>query len=168
MKTFKGKPITLLGDALKVGDKAPDFKVVDNHLEEVNLSDFTNDYLVISVVPSLDTAVCDLQTKSVNEELLVTNHVDLKVLTISMDLPFAQARWVDQEELEGIVTLSDYLYKDFGMKFGVLIEELNLLARSVFVLNKKREVVYKLEVDEMTQHLDFDLLLNFINELPGK
>lgn len=168
MKTFKGKPMTLLGDKLKVGDKVSDFKVVNGNFEEVHLSDFKNEYLLISVVPSLDTAVCDLQTRTVNEELLKNEKLDIRVVTISNDLPFAQNRWANEEELEGVTILSDYLHNDFGKKFGVLMEENMLLARSFYVLNKKRELIYMLEVNEQTQHLNYDELLEFINELPGK
>lgn len=168
MKTFKGKPVTLLGDPVNVGDKVQDFKAVDGNLDVVNLSDYKNDYLLISVIPSLDTAVCDLQTRTVNEEILKNDNIDIKVITISNDLPFAQNRWANEEELEGVTLLSDYLYNDFGMKFGVLIKENKLLARGFYLLNKKREVIFKLDVNEQGQHLDYDKLLNFINELPGK
>lgn len=167
MKTFKGKQVTLVGSELMVGDIAPNFKVTNNQLEEVSLSDYQNDYIVISVIPSIDTPVCDLQTKTVNNELL-TDRLDLAIITISMDLPYAQKRWLNHEELEGNILLSDYKYRDFGEKYGVLMQENNLLARTLFVLNKKREVIFKLDVEEMGQHLDYDLLVNFLNELPGK
>lgn len=168
MKTFKNKPITLVGKELQVGDIAPNFKAMNNHLEEVSLSDFKNEYIVINVVPSLDTPVCDLQTKTVNNELLSVTNIDIKVLTLSNDLPFAQAKWVINEEFEGIVALSDYLYHDFGTKYGLLIKELNLLARELFVLNAKREIIFKLETNEMTQHLDYEKLIKFIHTLSGK
>lgn len=168
MKTFKGKPVTLAGEQLKVGDIAPNFTVTNNQLEDLSLNDFKNDYVIISVIPSIDTPVCDLQTKTVNNELIGINNLDLAILTISMDLPFAQRRWLNAEELEGNIILSDYNYRDFGLKYGVLMTENNLLARTIFVLNKKREIIYKLEVDEMNQHLDYDLLVNFLNDLPGK
>lgn len=168
MKTFKGKPVTLVGEQVKVGDKVSDFKVVNINFEPTHLSDFKNEYILISVIPSLDTAVCDLQTKTINEELLKNDKIDIKVITISNDLPFAQNRWVNDEELEGVTILSDYLYGDFGQKFGVLMKENKLLARVFYVLNKKREVIFMLDVNEQGQHLDYDKLLNFINELPGK
>lgn len=168
MKTFKGKPVTLIGEQVKVGDKVADFKVLNGNLDEVQLSDFKNEYLLISVVPSLDTAVCDLQTKTVNEEILKNDKIDIEVITISNDLPFAQSRWANEEELEGVIILSDYLYSDFGKKFGVLMEENKLLARVFYILNKKREIIFMLDVNEQGQHLDYDKLLNFINELPGK
>ena len=168
MKTFKGKPVTLIGEQVKVGDKVADFKVLNGNLDEVQLSDFKNEYLLISVVPSLDTAVCDLQTKTVNEEILKNDKIDIEVITISNDLPFTQSRWANEEELEGVIILSDYLYNDFGKKFGVLMEENKLLARVFYILNKKREIIFMLDVNEQGQHLDYDKLLNFINELPGK
>lgn len=168
MKTFQGNPITLVGEKLQIGDKAPNFKAVTSNLKEVSLSDFNNDYLVLNVVPSLDTQVCDLQTKTINEEVIKNEEIDIRVLTISNDLPFAQSRWKNEEELEGIITLSDYLYHDFGNKYGTLIKENKLLIRAVYVLNNKREIIYYLDVDELTQHLDYDKLLKFINEIPGK
>lgn len=168
MKTFQGNPITLISNQLKIGDKAPNFKAVAANLKEVSLSEFPNEYLVINVVPSLDTAVCDLQTKTINEEILKNESLDINVITISNDLPFAQNRWKNEEELEGITILSDYLYNDFGEKFGLLIKENKLLARSIYILNQKREIIYMIDVEEQTQHLNYDSLLDFINKLPGK
>lgn len=168
MKTFKGKQITLIDKEIKVGQKAPNFKVTNFQLEDVTLDDFKNDYLVISVIPSIDTPVCDLQTKTINSEISNYPNLDIAVITISMDLPFAQQRWVNDEEMEGSIVLSDYHYRDFGFNYGVLIEEIKILARTVFILNKKREVIFKLDVEDMSQHLDYDLLVNFIKELPGK
>lgn len=167
MKTFQGNPITLIKEQLKKGEKASDFKAVSGNLKEVSLSDFSNEYIIINVVPSLDTAVCDLQTKTINEEIIKNENLDIKVITLSNDLPFAQNRWKNEEELEGITILSDYLYNDFGEKFGLLINENKLLARAVYVLNKKREVIFMIDVNEQTQHLNYDELLDFINELPG-
>lgn len=168
MKTYKGKPVTLIEGTLNIGDQAPNFRMVNNQLEDVTLADFKNDYIVISVVPSIDTPVCDLQTKTINSEVLKYHDLDIETITASMDLPFAQQRWINDEELEGSIILSDYNYRDFGRKYGVLIEELMILARAVFILNKKREVIFKLDVEDMSQHLDYDLLVNFIKELPGK
>lgn len=164
MKTFKGKPITLLGEEKKVGDIAPNFVVIDNDLNEVSSKDFKTDYVVINVVPSLDTAVCDLQTRTINIELNAFNN--LEVLTISNDLPFAQKRWCGNVGMENMKTYSDYLKLDFGKKYGVYIEELGLLARSIFVLNQKRQIIYVEYKDEMSQHLDYDSFLDFIKKLP--
>lgn len=168
MKTFKGELVTLLGNKLNVGLKVEDFTVVNNQLEKVNLSNFKQDYLVINSVPSLDTPVCDLQTKTLNEEVIKEDDFLIEVITISNDLPFAQNRWKEEHDLDMAVILSDYNYHDFGMKTGLLMEENKLLARSVFILNKKREVIYLQVADEMSKHLDFDEILNFIKELPGK
>lgn len=166
MKTFKNKQINVLGTVLKVGDQAPNFKAVNNSMEEVTLSNFDSKYLVLNVVPSLDTTVCDLQTTTVNQELAQKDNIT--VLTLSNDLPFAQARWCGDKGLDNVITLSDYRYHDFGMKYGTLIEELKLLARAIFVLDEDRKVVYVEYGDEMAQHLNYDSLLAFIETLPGK
>ena len=168
MKTFQGSLISFETNQLKIGDKALNFKALDGNLKEVNLDDFKNKYIILNVVPSLDTAVCDLQTKTINEEMMKKDDLDIKVITISNDLPFAQNRWKNEEELEGITILSDYLYHDFGTKYGTLIKENKLLSRILYVLNQKREVIFMLDVKEQGQHLDYDKLIDFINELPGK
>lgn len=162
MKTMKGNPITVLGEVLHVGDIAKDAVLVNQNLGETKLSSFKNDYLVISVVPSLDTSVCDLQTRQINERLASYKHVD--VITISNDLPFAQKRWCGAAGLN-IVTLSDHKDLDFAMKYGVLIQELRLLARSIFVLDKHRKVLYVEYLDEMSQHPNYDRLFEYIESL---
>jgi thiol peroxidase len=164
MKTFKGKPITLLGDAKKVGDIAPDFKVLNNKNEYKHLNDFKSRYVILNVVPSLDTTVCDMQAKTLNLELSERN--DLMILTISNDLPYAQVRWCGNSGIHNVITLSDYLDLDFAHKYGVYIKELRLLARSVFVLDQDRKIVYLEYVDEMSQHLNFDNLISFVKKLP--
>lgn len=168
MKTYKGKPVTLVNKILSVGEKAPNFRVVNNQLEDITLEDFKNNFLVISVVPSIDTPVCDLQTKTIISEVNKYPNLDIEVITISMDLPFAQQRWINDEELEGSIILSDYNYRDFGFSYGLLMDEIKILARAVFILDKKRTVIFKLDVEDMSQHLDYDLLANFIKALPGK
>ncbi|MCK9235365.1 MAG: thiol peroxidase [Acholeplasmataceae bacterium] len=164
MKTFKGKPITLIGETKKVGDQALDFKAINNKGEYQNLSDFKSKYIILNVVPSLDTTVCDRQTRTINQEL--ADLEDVTVLTLSNDLPFAQARWCGNAGLDNIIALSDYIDLDFGNKYGTYIKELRLLARSVFVLDKDRKVIYVEYADEMSQHLNFDQLLNFMRNLP--
>lgn len=164
MKTFKGKPITLLGETKKVGDLAPDFKALTIKNEVAHLSDFKSRYIVLNVVPSLDTTVCDLQGRTVNKEL--AGRDDIIVLTLSNDLPFAQARWCGNPGLENVITLSDHYDLDFANQYGVHIKELRLLARSVFVLNEKREVIYVEYVDEMTNHIKYDDLIQFVKNLP--
>ena len=164
MKTFKGKPITLVRDIKKVGDKAPDFTVLSNKYEPIKLSDFKTRYIVLNVVPSLDTTVCDRQARTVNKEL--SEREDVLVLTISTDLPYAQARWCGNSGLPNVVTLSDYIDLDFGNQYGTLIKELKLLARSVFVLDEDRKMIYVEYVNEMSQHLNYDQLIPFVKELP--
>lgn len=167
MKTFQGNPITFTNEQLNKGDKALDFKTVNGSLKDVHLNEFSNEYIILNVIPSLDSAVCDLQTKTINEEIMRNESLDIKVITISNDLPFAQNRWKNEEELEGITILSDYLYHDFGKKFGLLINENKLLARAIYILNQKREIIYMIDVNEQTQHIDYDSLFDYINELPG-
>jgi thiol peroxidase len=164
MKTFKGKPVTLLGETKKVGDKAPDFKALTTKNEMVHLKEFSQKYIVLNVVPSLDTTVCDLQGRTVNRELASRN--DCLVLTISNDLPFAQGRWCGNSGLENVITLSDYLELDFAHKYGVLMKENRLLARSVFVLDQSRKIIYAEYVDEMTTHINYDQLIGFVKQLP--
>ncbi len=164
MKTFKGKPITLLGETKHVGDTAPNFKALNVNNETVHLSNYKSRYVILNVVPSLDTAVCDRQARTVNKELAERN--DVIVLTISNDLPFAQARWCGNSGIENVITLSDYLDLDFAHKYGTNIKELRLQARSVFVLDQHRKIIYLEYVDEMSQHLNFDDLLSFVKKLP--
>jgi len=164
MKTFKGKPVTLLGETKKVGDNAPDFKALTTKNEMVHLKEFNQKYIVLNVVPSLDTTVCDLQGRTVNRELASRN--DCLVLTISNDLPTAQSRWCGNSGLENVITLSDYLELDFATKYGVHMKENRLLARSVFVLDEKRQVIYVEYVDEMSTHINYDQLIGFVKQLP--
>lgn len=166
MITFKGKTVTLEGKMLKVGEVAPNFKVVDYNYNETELKKLKNQYIVINVVPSLDTPVCDIQTSTIYEEVFKISNKDIDVITISNDLPFAQLRWIETHELEDAKVFSDYLYNEFGLNYGALVKENKLLLRSVFVLNHKREIVYLEYAQEITQHLDYDKLLNFINNLP--
>jgi thioredoxin-dependent peroxiredoxin len=164
MKTFKGKPITLLGETKKVGDLAPDFKALSIKNEVKHLSDFKTKYVILNVVPSLDTTVCDVQARTVNLEL--SERSDISVITVSNDLPFAQSRWCGNAGLPNVITLSDHLELDFANKYGTNIKELRLQARSVFVLDEQRKIVYVEYVDEMSQHLNFDNLLTFVKQLP--
>lgn len=154
--TFKEQPMTLLGDEVKAGDKAPDFTVLANDLSEKSLDDFQGVRL-ISVVPSLDTGVCDAQTRRFNEEAEKLDQVT--VLTISADLPFAQKRWCGSAGLDKAVTLSDHRDLSFGKAFGTAIEELRLLARAVFVVDSNDKVAYVEYVSEATNHPDYDAAL---------
>jgi thioredoxin-dependent peroxiredoxin len=152
--TFKGNPVTLVGNEVKVGDTAPDFKVLANDLSEVTLADTKGYVRIISVVPSLDTGVCDAQTRRFNEEAAKLDNV--KVLTISVDLPFAQKRWCGANGIENVQTLSDHRDVSFGQAYGVLIKELRLLARAVFVIDSNDKVTYVEYVNEVTDHPNYE------------
>ncbi|KIL43849.1 thiol peroxidase [Jeotgalibacillus soli] len=151
--TFKENQVTLLGSEVKVGDKAPDFTVLANDLSSVTLGDSKGTVRLISVVPSLDTGVCDAQTRRFNEEAAELGNV--KILTISVDLPFAQRRWCGANGIENVQTLSDHRDLSFGKAFGVAIEELRLLARAVFVVDSNDVVTYTEYVSEATDHPDY-------------
>lgn len=155
--TMKGNPLSLVGNEIKVGDIAPDVTLVANDLSEVKLSSFLGKKVIISVVPSLDTPVCDLQTKRFNQE--ASKFSDIVVLTVSKDLPFAQKRWCGAVGVSAVKTLSDYR-SNFGEIYGVLIKGLNLLARSVFVIDEKGKVVYTQLVKEVTSEPNYDDVLN--------
>ncbi|QPC47229.1 thiol peroxidase [Mangrovibacillus cuniculi] len=152
--TFKNNPVTLLGNEVKVGDKAPNFTVLANDLSEVTLDSSKGKTRLISVVPSIDTGVCDQQTRKFNEELSSVENVE--VLTISVDLPFAQKRWCASNGLENVHTLSDHRSLSFGEAYGVHIQELRLLARAVFVVNANDEVTYVEYVSEATNHPNYE------------
>jgi thioredoxin-dependent peroxiredoxin len=155
--TFKGNPVTLAGGTVKEGDKAPDFTVLANDLSEVSLKDSAGKVRVISVVPSVDTGVCAQQTHRFNEE--ASNLDGVQVLTISVDLPFAQKRWCGAEGIENLQMLSDHRDLSFGQAYGVHIEELRLLSRSVFVIDADDRVVHADIVSEVTEHPDYDAAL---------
>lgn len=156
--TMKGNPLTLVGEEVKVGDLAPDFEVLANDLSPVKLSDYMGKIRVISVVPSLDTPICDIQTRKFNEQAGALGE-DVVVLTISMDLPFAQERWCGAAGIENVTTLSDHRSAEFGKAYGVLIEELRLLARAVFVVDGEGIIRYKEIVRELTNEPDYDLAI---------
>ncbi len=162
--TFKGGPMTLLGPEVKVGDKAPDFKAVDNGMQLATLDSFRGKVKIISSVPSLDTPVCDMETRRFNEEAgkLPDNVV---VLTVSMDLPFAQKRWCAAAGVEKVKTLSDYQSRSFGMAYGVVIKELQLLARAVFVVDDQDMIRYIEIVPEVTKEPDYDRVLSAVKAL---
>lgn len=155
--TFVNKPVTLLGKEVKVGDKAPNFTVLANDMQPVSLSDSKGTVRIISVVPSLDTGVCDQQTRKFNVEASKLENVN--VLTISVDLPFAQKRWCAASGLDNVQTLSDHRDLSFGEAYGVVMKERRLLARSVFVVNSNDEVVYVEYVSEGTNHPNYEAAL---------
>ena len=152
--TFKGNPMTLLGPGLSVGDAAPDFTVVDNGLAAVSLASYAGKIKIISAVPSLDTPVCDTETRRFNQEA-ASLPGDAVVLTISLDLPFAQKRWCGAAGIDKVITLSDYRDRAFGMAYGVLIKELLLLTRAVFVVDAANIIRYIEIVPEVTGEPDY-------------
>ena len=156
--TFKGNPLTLIGPEIKVGDTAPDFSVLANDLSPATLADYKGKVLIIAAVPSLDTPVCDMETRRFNTEAAKLGDA-VKVLTVSMDLPFAQARWCGAAGIDAVQTLSDHAQASFGEKWGVLIKELRLLARSVFVVGKDGKVKYVEYVKEVTEEPNYDAAL---------
>jgi thiol peroxidase len=161
--TFKGNPLTLTGSLPKVGQKAPDFEVLSNDLSPIKLSAFKGKTLVICSVPSLDTSVCDTEIRKFNEQATSLGE-DVAVLAISMDLPFAQKRWCGAAGIKNVQTLSDHRDASFGRAYGVLINELRLLARAVFVVDKKGVIRYIQLVDEMTNEPDYDAALKAAKE----
>ncbi len=152
--TFKGNPMTLVGPELKVGDVAPDFAVVDNSLAPATLATYVGKVKIISAVPSLDTPVCDTETRRFNQEA-ASLPGNIVVLTVSLDLPFAQKRWCGAAGIEKVVTLSDYRDRSFGLGYGVLIKELLLLTRAVFVLDADNIIRYIQIVPEVTAEPDY-------------
>jgi thiol peroxidase len=161
--TMQGNPLTLSGDELKVGDQAPDVELLGNELNPVKISDYQGKVVVISVVPSLDTPVCDLQTRRFNSEAAALGQ-EVAILTISMDLPFAQARWCGAAGAEAVVTLSDHREAAFGQAYGQLIKELRLLARAVYVLDRDQKITYIQQVGELTQEPDYEAVLAAVKE----
>jgi len=156
--TIFGNPLTLLGKGVDVGQKAPDFQVLDNELNAKSLADYSGKVLIIAAVPSLDTPVCDMETRRFNTEASKLGE-NVRILTISMDLPFAQKRWCAAAGIDRVTTLSDHRDASFGVSWGVLIKELRLLARSVFVVGKDGLVKYAELVPEATHQPDYDAAL---------
>lgn len=162
--TFKGNPVTLLGNEIKVGDKAPDFTVLDNGLNPKKLSDYKGKVKILSVFPSVDTSVCSKQNRRFNEEAAGLSN-DIEILAISNDLPFALNRFCDAEGIDKVTTLSDHKDVDFGTKYGFLIEELRLLARGVVVVDQNDEVKYVEYVPEIGNEPDYESALNAAKSL---
>ncbi|TCZ74271.1 thiol peroxidase [Paenibacillus albiflavus] len=162
--TFKGSPLTLIGPEIKVGDKAPDFTVNQSLLQEATLADYTGKIKLISVVPSLDTGVCDAQTQRFNSEAAGLGD-NVIILTISADLPFAQARWCGATGVDRVITLSDYKSNSFGKAYGVLIKEFQLDMRSIFVIDANDTVQYVEYVSEMTEHPNYEAAIAAVKAL---
>jgi len=164
--TLAGNPLTLAGNELKVGDKAPAFTVLDKDLSEVKLSDFSGKVKIISVTPSLDTPVCDLQARKFNAEAVALGDM-VAVINISMDLPFAIARFCTSAGIKNIRTLSDHRDTSFGHAYGVLIKELRLLSRSLFVIDQSDLIRYIELVPEITNQPDYDQALAEARKVRG-
>ena len=162
--TMQGNPLTLVGSELNIGDAAPDIEVLDNDLNPVKLSNYKGKVCIVSTVPSLDTPVCDMETRRFNQEAANLGD-DIVILTISTDLPFAQKRWCGAAGVEKVVTLSDHREAAFGDASGVLIKELRLLARAVFVVDKSGVVRYVQLVKEITEEPDYDAVIAAAKEL---
>lgn len=159
-----GNPVTLTGAQLRVGDKAPDFTVLDGNLKEIRLKDFEGKIKVISVTPSLDTPVCDMQARRFNQEAAQLPD-SVVILNISMDLPFAISRFCTTAGIDKVKAYSDHRDASFGNAYGVLIKELRLLARSIFILDKDNIICYIEIVPEVTSHTDYDKALKEVSSL---
>ena len=162
--TMRGNPLTLVGSELNIGDAAPDAEVLDNDLTPVKLSNYKGKVCILSTVPSLDTPVCDMETRRFNQEAANLGD-DIVILTISTDLPFAQKRWCGAAGVEKVATLSDHRDAAFGNAYGVLIKELRLLARAVFVVDKEGVVRYVQLVKEIAEEPDYDAVIAAAKEL---
>jgi thioredoxin-dependent peroxiredoxin len=162
--TMKGNPLTLMGKGLKVGEPAPDFTVIKNDMSSASLSSYRGMIIVISSVPSLDTSVCDLETRRFNQEAKDLGP-DVVILTISMDLPFAQKRWCGAAGVTRVITLSDHRDASFGTGYGMLIKELRLLARGVFLVDKSGIIRYIQLVKEIGNEPDYGEILDSVKDL---
>ena len=162
--TINGAPLTLLGPEIKVGDRAPDFEVLDNDLNPVKLKDYLGKVLILVSVPSLDTPVCDMETRRFNNEASLLGD-GISILTISMDLPFAQKRWCGAHGIEKVVTLSDHRLASFGQAYGVLLEELRLLARAIFVVDTQGVIRYIELVKEVASEPEYNAALQAAHDL---
>ena len=166
--TFKGSPMTLIGPELKVGDKAPDFSLISNGLGQVTWEDVSNHgqrAVLLILVPSIDTSVCSLETNKFNRHVASLPADKIKVITVSADTPFAQKRWVAQENINNIELLSDYRDHSFADAFGVRIKELALLTRATYLIDKDRTVRYVELVSEVATEPDYDAALRAAREL---
>ncbi len=162
--TLHGNAMTLVGNEVCMGCAAPDVTLLDNDLKPVQLSDYLGKVVIISAVPSLDTPVCDMQTRRFNSEAANLSD-DVAILTISMDLPFAQKRWCGAAGVDQVTTLSDHSTAAFGQAFGLLIKELRLLARAVMVLDREGTVRYCQLVKEVADEPDYEAALSTVKEL---
>jgi len=162
--TFKGQPMTLVGPELKPGDKAPEFTIIDQSLQPVSLKDYAGKVILLSVVPSLDTGICSAQTKRFNEEAAKLPE-DVAVLTVSMDLPFAQARFCGAENIDRVKVLSDHRDASFAQAYGTLVKELRLECRAIFVIDRDGVIRYVEYVPEIASHPNYDAALEAVRKL---
>ena len=158
------KHVTLLGNQVNVGEQAPNFKVVNESFAPIELNKFKDQTVLISVVPSLDTGVCSLQTKRFNDEI-ANLPANVTMLTISNDLPFAQKRFCKTEKIDKIKVLSDSVWRDFGHKYGLLIKDMGLLTRAIFIIDEQGKIAYKELVANISKHPDYDMALATIKAL---
>ncbi len=165
--TMGGNPLTLIGEGLAAGQKAPDFTLTDNKLQPVSLSDFKGKTVILSVVPSIDTPTCSIETHRFNAEAAKLDDNTI-VLTVSKDLPFAQARWCAAQGVEKVVMLSDYKCSDFGKNYGVLIEGLGLLTRAIYIIDAQGIVRYEQFVKEVSKEPDYEAVLKAAKDAAKK
>ncbi|PHR85714.1 MAG: lipid hydroperoxide peroxidase [Colwellia sp.] len=158
------KYVTLLGNQIKIGDKAPNFTVVDKNFTPIALTDFKDQTLLISVVPSLDTGVCSLQTKRFNKEAAKLPK-NITILTISNDLPFAQKRFCKVENIDQVKVLSDSVWRNFGENYGLIIKDMGLLTRAIFIIDNQGIVKYKELVANISQHPDYESALTAVKDI---
>ena len=163
--TMRGNPLTLIGPELKVGEKAPEFSAVDTGLQPVTLASTGGNVRIFSVVPSLDTPVCDMQTKRFNEEAAKLPSVE--ILTVSMDLPFAMKRWCGAMGVDKVKMVSDHKTGSFGESYGTLIKDLRIESRAIFVVDKDNVVRHAEYVKEVADHPNYDAALSVAKELAG-
>jgi len=155
--TMNGSPVTILGTELKTGGKAPQFRLTANDLKEAKLSDYLGKPIILSIVPSVDTPVCNIETRRFNQE--AANLPGVTFITVSKDLPFAQKRWCAAAGVDKVITLSDYKNPEFGTDYGVLVKEMNLLTRAVFVLDKEGVIRYMEFVKDIGKEPDYKKVL---------
>ena len=163
----QGKEVTLLGKGIKIGQQATNFKVVNARYKTVTLNDYSGKAVLISIVPSLDTGVCSLQTKFFNQEI-AEKFPNIEMLTISADLPFAQKRFCATEGIDKIQTLSDSVWRDFGKQYGLYIKDMGLLSRAIVVLDKEHKVTYKQLESNLAKEPNYEEVITHLNQLSGK
>ncbi len=164
--TIHGNPLTLVGDEVAVGQPAPDCELLDTDLQPVKLSAWRGKVLVLTAVPSLDTPVCDIETRRFNDEA-ANFGPEVEIVTVSMDLPFAQKRWCGAADVERVKTLSDHRAAAFGLAYGILIKELRLLARAIFILDRQGIIRYKQIVPEVTNEPQYEEVIQALQQIVG-